>query len=262
MIKFHSLYFDNPIVDGRVIDIFQPASQSQNTSIFFIHGGGWQAGTRTKFHRIALAYCERGYECASTGYRLQEANVFAQAEDVREGIRIFAEDLRRRGRDAKLLLVAESAGAHLALLAALLADGNHPVTQFISGLALQSAPVTFEPWTDIFPAIWQCMQNAVGQPYHSHPDLYSRASPINLLRPGSPPMFFLEAENEHMFPLEITMRFIDKANQMGIPSSWKVYPRVEHGFFYSLERWQQLEAFEDIAKFANSPNTHSSGDPD
>lgn len=249
MLEFRSIYFDQPFVDGRAVDLFQPASPSQTTSLFFIHGGGWSAGTRAKFHRIALAYVDRSYECASTGYRLQGVDVFAQVEDIRTGLRIFAEDHRRRGREPRVVLVAESAGAHLALLAALLPEGDQTQIPCIAGLSLQSAPVTFEPWPDIFPAIWQSMQNAIGHPYSAHPELYTRASPIHHLRAGLPPMFFLEAENEHMFPWAITERFIDRANQLGIHCSWKTYPRAEHGFFYSLDRWQQLEAFEDIASF-------------
>ena len=36
---------------------------------------------------------------------------------------------------------------------------------------------------------------------------------------------------------------------MGMESQWKVYSRVEHGFFYERKRKRQLEAFEDICLF-------------
>lgn len=248
---FSSFYFDRSPIDGRVIDVLRSELPSREISFFFVHGGGWSAGTRTKFHRIAFAYCDRGYDCACAGYRLQGVDVFDQVEDIREGIRVFAKDLENRNRPARLVVVAESAGAHLALLTALLRDEGNPPPAFINGLALQSAPVTFEPWPDIFPAIWQNMQSAVGVPYSSHSEIYARASPIYHLQPGNPPMFFLEAENEHMFPLDVTDAFIDKAKGHGVHCVRKIYPRVEHGFFYSLDRPQQRAAFEDIAAFAD-----------
>jgi hypothetical protein len=36
---------------------------------------------------------------------------------------------------------------------------------------------------------------------------------------------------------------------MSINSQWKVYDRVEHGFFHDLKRKMQLQALEDICLF-------------
>src|SRR5690606_31869067 len=109
----------------------------------------------------------------------------------------------------------------------------------IAGIAVQAAPFTFEPWPDIFPAIWSAMQEAVGQPYDAAKVLFQQASPQHYVRPGSPPVFYLHAENEHMFPLDLYTAFAAKMQRCGNATHSKTYPRTEHGFFYSLDRHQQ-----------------------
>ena len=61
--------------------------------------------------------------------------------------------------------------------------------------------------------------------------------------------FFIEAELEHLFPWCDTLEICKKHREMGISSQWKVYTRMEHGFFYELQRNGQKETFEDICLF-------------
>ena len=250
-LEFRSVYLGQPGAPGRLLDIFdvEPGVPPQPVSLFFVHGGGWRSGSRTHFHEIALAFRSLGFETASADYRLGGGvDVFGQVADVREALRFYAEDLHRRGRPERIVLLGSSAGAHLALMAGL----EHPAAARVAGVCVQAAPFTFEPWPDIFPAIWQDMERIVGVPYAADPEAYRRASPIRLVRAEMPPVFALHAENEHMFPLELTEEFIRKAAACGARAEYKVYPRTEHGFFYSLSRRQQKEAFEDILAFIHS----------
>lgn len=249
MISFRSLYLDAPAVSGRILDFFDAHEfSSRPTALFFIHGGGWRGGSRSLFHPLALAYRELGFDCASTDYRLGETRIFDQIADVQESLHHFARDLQHRGRAANITLIGSSAGAHLALMAAL-RPPLHPPCYHLTGICLQAAPFTFEPWPDIFPAIWKSMQTAVGSPYESHPELYRQASPLHCLNASLPPVFALHAENEHMFPWQLTEDFAAKARSFSTPVSAKIYPATEHGFFYALDRWQQREAFQDILDF-------------
>jgi acetyl esterase/lipase len=259
MIPFQSIYFDETPIEGRIVDIFEALKPSQKVALFFVHGGGWRGGSRTIFHSIIHEYRKLGFDCASTDYRLSGTTIFDQVGDVRTGLDIFAVNLASRNRPSKVLLFGSSAGAHLALLTGLAKpeECGAPLTPLqhhpqIAGIAVQAAPFTFEPWPDIFPAIWSSMQNAVGA---SSPDakvLFEQASPIHYVRPGSPPVFNLHAENEHMFPHELYLQFEQKMNECGNSVQQKLYPKTEHGFFYALDRWQQREAFEDIYAFAQN----------
>lgn len=232
--------------------------------MFFVHGGGWRGGSRMLYHKLMEAFNKEGFICAATDYRLEYVNIFDQITDVRHGYDIFREILAGQGLTQKIFVHGSSAGGHLAALLAMTLPGEcGEETAFgdyalkdkwirPAGASLQAAPVTFEPWEDIFPMIWQSMQDIIGAPYEKQPDLYRRVSPINYLSKQTPPLFLLGAENEEMFPLEYNLDFIEKAESFGCRVDYKVYNRAEHGFFYDVTRRQQKEAFADIIAFIES----------
>ncbi len=256
--SFDSEYLDHPLIAGRVWDAFMPDSAPESAAFFFIHGGGWKSGSRAQFHPMMQVLAGRGYPCATTDYRLGGVHVADQLADVRHSYSRFVLRLRELKQPPRVVVFGSSAGAHLALLLSLAppgacgdalptdpAAGVRPV-----GVAVQAAPVTFEPWTDIFPKIWQSMQAAAGAPYRQQPDLYTRLSPIAHIDKTSPPVFLMQAQYEHMFPPHLAEAFAEKMRAMGRPVQLKTYPGTEHGFFYDLSRRQQREALEDIVHFA------------
>lgn len=264
--EFQSYYLDSPLICGRVFDLFLPETATQDTALFFVHGGGWNAGSRTGFHQIMEKYNELGYICASTDYRLPGpvrfsdspgVTAFDQLQDIRESYDRFVSLLKTMGRPLKIAVFCTSAGAHLASLLLCAAPGEcgehcelrnewvKPSCGF-----LQSTPVVFEPWQDIFPHIWHAMQFfAAGCMYETDPKRFQALSLRSYIRRDNPPLLFLEAENEHMFPSSMTLELVREHNSLGIPSQWKVYKNAEHGFFYSLERPVQREVFDDIQRF-------------
>lgn len=264
MNSFRSIYFDDAPREGRIVDFFDAHTPSREVALFFVHGGGWRNGSRTIFHSIIHEYSKRGFDCASTDYRLKGVSVFDQVGDVRVALDLFATDLCERNRPARVLLIGSSAGAHLALLTALARPPQGEISEpllkakcEIAGIAVQAAPFAFEPWEDIFPPAWNAMQSAVGELYSGHEALFQRACPMHYIRAGMPPLFALHAENEHMFPHELYQRFATRSLAFGNDVREKIYPRTEHGFFYTLDRWQQREAFEDILEFAQSLSQHN-----
>lgn len=247
MLEFRSLYLDTPLQRQRVFDVLSPPAPGHDTALFFIHGGGWTGGSRTVYHLIIEACVARGYEAATTDYRLT-VDAFTQVRDIRDALARYGDDLERRGRPRRVVLCGCSAGAHLTLLTAM-SPWQTPVPVEIAGVAVQAAPFSFEPWEDIFPASWRNMQKAMRARYEEAPERFREASPMHLLNASTPPIFYLHAENEHMYPLRIAEQFAAKAKTFGVSVTTKVYPRTEHGFFYDLDRWQQREALEDILAF-------------
>lgn len=262
--SFQSVYFDRKIVPGRVLDIFMPEKITREAAVFFVHGGGWRGGSRVLYHKLMEAFNKEGFICAATDYRLEGVNIFDQITDVRHGCEIFRGILAGQGLTQKVFVHGSSAGAHLGALLAMTVPGEcgertaygdyvlknewvRPV-----GASLQAMPVTFEPWEDIFPMIWESMRDIIGAPYEEQPDLYRRVSPIKYLSAQTPPLFLMGAENEEMFPLEYNLDFIEKAKSFGRRVDYKVYTRAEHGFFYDVTRRQQKEAFSDIISFIES----------
>ena len=263
--EFRSCYFDNPIVTGRALDIMLPDSVTQPFSLFFVHGGGWTAGSRTNYHAIMRAYNREGFICGSTDYRLNlpDVNILDQLMDVRHGYALFTKFLEEQGRPAKVVVHGTSAGAHLAALQVLAkprqcgeaaAFRDMKITKWVppAAAALQSTPVLFEPWEDIFPQSWANMQKVVGATYDKQPERFRKVAPMGYISGDSCPIFFMEADAEPMFPSRYVKQFIAKMTALGRRTEYKVYVNAEHGFFYDVTRRQQKEAFADILGFVRS----------
>lgn len=256
MFCYPSIYFDDPPQAGRAIDLWVPEKPSKPFAIFFIHGGGWRNGHREQMHQLMYGFFQAGYPCVSVCYRLGEATVATQLSDVREGMALAQKELRDRGLSDSLVLFGESAGGHLALLAGLAAPGAcgdsfaGDAPKF-SAIIAGSAPITFEPWENIFPVIWRSMQKAAGVPYEQDPELYRVLSPESYLSPASPPLLFLLAECEHMFPNKMTVALCEQWEAKGRLAKYHIYEQAEHGFFYALTRPAQCQAFAHIMAFLN-----------
>lgn len=259
------MYLDNPIVPGRALDILLPDAVTQPHALFFVHGGGWRAGSRSNYHVISRAYNREGFICASTDYRLSlpEVNIFDQLTDIRHSYALFTQFLKKQGLQAKVVVHGTSAGAHVAALLALAKPGqcgeavtfrDMTIEDWVppAAAALQATPVLFEPWEDIFPRAWEDMQLAAGARYEKDPERFRRLAPMNYISRESCPVFFMEAECEEMFPLRYIKQFIAKMHSLGRRAEYKIYTNAEHGFFYDLTRRQQKEAFADLLAFARS----------
>ena len=266
MFSFTTYYLDDKLVRGRVLDVFMPEKVTQKTALFFVHGGGWTNGSRDRFHEIMQAFGERGFICASTDYRLLpmtpgKRTAADQLADVRESYDAFVSILKEKNIVPEIAAFGSSAGAHLAslLVCALPGEcGDKPALkndwiQPVCGM-VQATPASFVPWPESYPAMWGMMERAAGGTYEEVPENYRRLSLENYIRKDNPPLFFMEAENEGLFPGHYNKVLLEKHLQWGLPSQMKVYQYAEHGFFYDLSRPIQLEAFEDIFNFVKKIN--------
>ena len=267
MFEYTGYYLDDDITLNRTFDVFVPEKITQKTALFFIHGGGWTSGTKDGYHLIMQAYCKRGFICGSASYRLLPAagktNLSAvdQLKDCRECYDGFVSVLKKRNLPLDIAVFGTSAGAHLASLLVCGLPGEcqeeckleNEWVKPVCGL-LQSTPAFFEPWKEVYPAMWGMMERAAGGSFEEFPEKYRNLSLDRLIRQDNPPLFFMEADNEGLFPREYNEVLLEKHLQWGIPSEMKVYKYAEHGFFYNLTRPIQLEAFEDIITYVNKVN--------
>lgn len=257
-----SYYLDTPLQIGRVFDVFEADKEVEQKefSFFFVHGGGWRHGSRQGgIHKLMDALARRGYTCASTDYRLNAPDAFTQVSDVRESLDCFIDMLIQNGREPKILIWGESAGAHLASLTAFAKPGElgedvsklkHPEIRPLKA-ALQATPCDFLHFEGMMPQTWADFQGIAGVPYEKDPERYERLSLKNYVRKDNPQTFFMEAEYEHLFDSKFTKIIAETHRKYGINSQWKVYDRVEHGFLHDLVRKMQLQALEDLCLFAD-----------
>ena len=120
---------------------------------------------------------------------------------------------------------------------------------------MQSTPASFKPWDEVYPAMWGMMERAAGGVFAEVPEKFHNLSLVKYIRRDNPPIFFMEADNEGLFPTHYNEPILADHQAWGIPSEMKTYKFAEHGFFYDLTRPIQREAFEDIISFVNKINS-------
>ncbi len=94
---------------------FEPSKTTSSKVIFWIHGGGWNAGNPKDFDYVGQSISNEGYRVVSFGYRLSPKNKYpVQIEDVAAGYNAAIEYLQKKNIDtSEIVVVGPSAGAHL-----------------------------------------------------------------------------------------------------------------------------------------------------
>lgn len=104
----------------QAVDIYTPEKPSGASLpvIFWIHGGGWQAGDKNDVAIKPKVLTERGFVFVSTGYRLwPEVTMDELTGDIATSLGWVYKNIAKYGGDASRIIVGgHSAGAQLAAL--------------------------------------------------------------------------------------------------------------------------------------------------
>jgi len=116
-----------PLPEHRV-DLYLPPGQGPHPVVVYFHGGGFRALSRKTHWLMGLAFARRGYACFLPDYRLAPAHPFpAAAVDACMATRwIWEHCSEHEGSRSTFVLSGESAGANLAVVAALAACTERP----------------------------------------------------------------------------------------------------------------------------------------
>lgn len=254
-------YYDEKIILKRAVDIACPAKVLKHTAIFYVHGGGWNAGNRDGYHRHLQHFSENGYLCASAGYRLvPEAVLEEQMGDIAKGYDVFISFIKEKGINIKnIIVIGSSAGAHLSSLLALTEPTHfNPeislTNEWIRPVACISVngPATLEKLPDLNPIIkksTEALLRVSYEEYEKNKEVFLNASPIYHVNDSSPDFLFLLAGKEEYFPHEFIYNMKDKLEGHGKKVQVVLFPEAEHGFFYSLSSEIQKEALAVMESF-------------
>ena len=104
-------------------DLYRAEGVSSAPLLIAVHGGGWRLGSRDMYQHWGPYLSKNGISVFSIDYRLVSGkkNLHpAAADDVRAAVRFMRTNAEKFGIDpARIALVGDSAGAHLAALVAL-----------------------------------------------------------------------------------------------------------------------------------------------
>jgi len=112
------LPYAEPADPRQKVDIYAPEGAGNLPVVFWIHGGGWQAGDRTSIQAKPQAFVDKGFVFVSTGYRLlPDVDMGTIIRDVAKSVRWVHDHIAEHGGDPKRIFVmGHSAGAQLAAL--------------------------------------------------------------------------------------------------------------------------------------------------
>lgn len=102
----------------HVLDIYSPPGAKNLPVVFWIHGGGWQAGDKSDVKLKPQWFMDKGFVFVSTNYRLlPEVDMGTLIRDVAAAFGWMEKHIAEYGGDPKRVLVGgHSAGAQLAAL--------------------------------------------------------------------------------------------------------------------------------------------------
>jgi acetyl esterase/lipase len=122
-ITYHAIA-DDPDLARHQLDVYRPKGKDGLPVLFFLHGGGWVAGSKDDvfgvfgYGTIARNLAQRGMVVVIPNYRLSPGVRHPEhIKDVARAFRWTCENIEKYGGDPRQIFVAgHSAGGHLAAL--------------------------------------------------------------------------------------------------------------------------------------------------
>ena len=104
--------------ERQVLDVYAPAGAKNLPVVFWIHGGGWQAGNKSMVGVKPKAFMDAGFVFVSINYRLlPTVDMAALTSDVATALGWVLQKIAAYGGDPnRLLVMGHSAGGQLAAL--------------------------------------------------------------------------------------------------------------------------------------------------
>jgi acetyl esterase/lipase len=223
------------------LDLYVPAGlEGPVPVVVYVHGGGWQRGSRRDppplldadfYDQIAA----QDLAVAAVDYRLSgEARFPAPLQDVRAAVGWVRDHAAAYGLDpGRVFLWGDSAGGHLALLAALTGSAVgaavgavvawFPVTDLV-GMAfdLAEAGRIPDPGPDSREA------RLLGAPAASVPDLARQASPVAHVRADAPPVLLMHGTADDLVPAAQSIRLAEALDRAGARVELELVPGASH----------------------------------
>jgi acetyl esterase/lipase len=232
------IYLSTPGWEGK-LDLYLPRRPNLSLpTVVLFHGGGWVTGSKDEIALDVLPYLAMGFAVVNVDYRLARvARAPAAVEDARCALRWVVRHAPQYGFDArKLVLVGSSAGAHLALMAALvppsagfdrLCPGDEPlrvaaVVNFFG--VVDVAELLAPPAPRDFAVGW--MGDAPGRA-----ELARRVSPLGYVGKGAPPVFTVHGDADPVVPFDQATKLHAALDRAGVVNQLVPIHGGGHGDF-------------------------------
>ena len=226
------------------LDLYLPRSEKPMPLVIWIHGGGWQGGTK-KSAGAAGAMVGRGYAVASVEYRLSGEAIFPAAiEDCKAAVSYLRLNAKKYNLDPdKFGVWGSSAGGHLVALLGTTNDvkdfDTHPVTKEASS-AVQAVcdwfgPTDFLRMNDFKGRIDHDGADSpesrfIGGPIQENKAKVQRANPITYISDSDPPFLITHGAVDQAVPYNQSVLLHTALKKAGVQSTLDRVAKGDHGF--------------------------------
>lgn len=247
---------------------FKPAdwrASARRPAVVWIHGGAWVGGSPEGSLPFGRYFADRGAVAFVITYRKacpEGPGVEDCLSDCRAAVRHIRRHAAELGVDpARIAVIGESAGGHLAAALATLPDHDAPD----DAPPVSSRPdtiVLFNPIVDMTEDDW--VRYAVGGPALADKSLPRPAdeaslakaralSPLFHIAPGQPPALVVHGRGDKVVPWHQSQRFADAMKTAGNRCDLVLYgPEIGHAFAIAAYKWPEsvvVPAIREADKF-------------
>lgn len=173
-------------------ELYSPRLPGLKPAVLVVHGGGWDSHAGD-MHEICDDLAGSGFVVFNVAYRLAPQFLYpASVEDVRDALKFMRTHAADYEIDPEQISAwGYSAGAHLVLLVGL--DPTLNLKSIVAG----GTPSNFSAWP-VSPIIGKY----IGKPLPEARAVWEGASPVNHVRPRSPPVFLYHAKNDQLVEID------------------------------------------------------------
>jgi acetyl esterase/lipase len=230
--------------ERQKLDLFLPEkSDAPLPLLIWIHGGGWQAGSKDGCPPLRGSYIEHGYAVASIGYRLSGHAVFpAQIEDCKSAIRWLRAHAKEYNLDPQRFGVwGSSAGGHLVALTGTSGD----VKEFDKGANLDQSsrvqavcdyygPTDFSvfvttPGYESHATASSPEAKLIGGAVSENKDKAARVNPISYVSHDDPPFLIVHGDKDPTVPINQSRLLFDALKTAGVSAHFHTIHGAGHG---------------------------------
>lgn len=205
-------------------DLYTPnaATSAARPIVIFVHGGSWSGGDKNQYRFIGATCAGQGWIGAVVDYRLYPAVKFpAFVDDVALAVQYVRDHAEEWGGDReRIYLMGHSAGAHIAMMAALDPEflrargGDSHWLRGVIGLAgaYDFMPFDYDYMFDLF----------------GPEAAYPRSQPVNFARADAPPLLLLHGKRDTTVRLRNTRNLAAAMQHVGGRVQTKYYEGIDH----------------------------------
>ncbi|HUW61029.1 MAG TPA: alpha/beta hydrolase [Candidatus Bathyarchaeia archaeon] len=233
-------------VDLRYDFAMPPEGNGPFPFVLCIHAGGWQLGNKKSYRDIVKELAGRGYVAVTIEYRRTPKHKWpAQLEDVQRAVDYFRANAAKYKIDpARIGVVGDDAGAHLALMLALTAareDAGKPVAQShrVQAVVNFFAPLDLREWRvnsawvetkiriGFMKSSEQIVEDFLGTRDRTAP-IYAEVSPVSHVTAGAPPILTFIGTEDPLVPVAQAQTFHDALEQAGVEEELVIVEGQDH----------------------------------